>query len=301
MRFDQFQFPFAGRSPETVTVSLLNGTAVLRPIHQEMARTSSAELLSLMLTTDSLQNKKQFWMLYRNGRPRHASVLGQLVARDRDLDVITNCNLLFISKKQIAAISEEVAVFAESKFADTDSLTFYAYPFDEFEFEVTRLSDEQLEGLETALREAIKRRLRYSCRFTFKRNRTSLALQDAARTNIHSYRINTGISPPEVDQHSTSDRSISPGENHVPVHRRTDGGHFLGPPQERRARKRRKESRTAIRHSARSNKARGLPDCRARTHRQTAEHRSTHLLLSYRWPVVGDVPMAVRSSCQYQA
>ncbi len=88
MNYAPPQFPSAGRGSGILTPGLLNGAAVFTPANQETPRTSSAELLSLMLS-EKLQNKRVFWTLYRGARPQHASLLGQFVTDNPQIDVTT--------------------------------------------------------------------------------------------------------------------------------------------------------------------------------------------------------------------
>jgi hypothetical protein len=249
--------------------------------------------LAAALKDDESTKKKRFWSLYDklDFDPADllgpASILGSKAGGSPFWRELDQADEAFLSRKQIYAIRDEIvdawkSILPGQPVVDGNHVwTEYSLPEPDAELlllhyhEVAHahLSEKDILQIELAIKRAVEKRVRHIRKFTFRRTRASLRSNDAARVAIHSYRVRTGISPPEMEPNWTtpsSDEATYPfsRENYnATVRRRANRRRFQWPSPERCARKHRAPSRQANRHFARSHQAGGLPNCWTGTHR----------------------------------
>lgn len=261
---------------------------------------------------DEKHSKKRFWSIYGNFDSELNSLLRPVSSLRPKAGAPTRpywqdfasspADEAFLSRKQLNAIRDEVANALDTVVdippasvdgnvrcslytaPDIDHAPFVLYYADSAPRD---LSEDEVRRIELAIRRAVEKRVRRIRRFTFRRDRASLRWDDAIRVDVFSYRVRTGVSPPEMEPRwatLSSNQALDPismENNNVSVRRQADRRRFQRTAREGCARKRRAPSRQTNRHSTRSHEARRLPNRRSWTHRQAPQHRAADLLLQY--------------------
>lgn len=305
---------------ETIVPEPTKAAVFLSHHDQDHQYAANLARLIAVLTNDATSGQKRFWTTISHCDIKPSSLLVSKQAKVYDARAAATpfwreqaqVYEAYISRKKIDAIRDEVIDLWKSFLPSPVIVTghhdvpenAYTEPDPELLFRLcheiahVHLSETDVQRIELAVKLAIEKRVRLIQRFVFKWTRAYLRDDDAMRVAIHRYRVRTGISPPRIEPNrttcSSSPASISISEEnyHEYVRRPANRRRLPRPTPDGCARKRRTQSRQANRYPARSRQARGLSNCGTRAHRKASQHDAAHLLLQYRRPVVGDVPLA---------